>query len=53
MASKQFMVVNKVSVLMPNLWLHVDREQKIQSLPLFSISFPVMFDDEYSSLEMN
>ena len=53
MASKQSMVVNKVNVLMPSLWLHVDKEQKIQSLPLFSISFLAIFDDEYSSLETN
>lgn len=53
MASKQSVVLNKVSVLMPNLWLRVDREQKTQSLPFFSISFPGIFENESNTLEMN
>lgn len=35
MVSEQSTVVNKVNVLMPDLWLRVDREQKNTKLTLF------------------
>lgn len=55
MVSEQSTVVNKVNVLMPDLWLRVDREQKNTKLTLFffSVSFPVIFDDECNSLEVH
>lgn len=40
MVSEQSTVVNKVNVLMPDLWLRVDREQKNTKLTLFFFLFP-------------
>lgn len=44
MTSKQSVVVNKVSVLMPSMCLHVGAEQSTGSLQCCSHSLPVIAD---------